>query len=98
MRAKQILYFFTRIIAKVIYAFDRKRTNQLRERWEILRLLNKKSYIDTVSEVIYQQNLVLQPYPNEEMLRLGSIIEAERMFKQKKKHGDFDNLNILITE
>lgn len=98
MRAKQILYFFTRPIAKLIYLFDRERCETLRERKNILSLMNYKSYIKTTSEILYEQNLpFIALYGGSvNLLKLNCEIEAERMFAQKKKHGDFDSLNLLL--
>ncbi len=96
MRAKQFLYFFTRPLAKLVYFFNRKRSNILKNRREIIKILNKRDYVDTVASLLYEQSSILQLAFSEPILRMNCIIEAEKMFNEKKKHGDFDELNTLI--
>lgn len=96
MRAKQFLYFFTRPLAKLIYLFDTERRNALKNRREIIKIINKRSYVDFVANLLYEQSKILQVAFSGPVLRMNCIIEAEKMFNEKKKHGDFDELNTLI--
>lgn len=96
MRAKQILYFFTRPLAKFIYLFDKERQRTLSGRQEIIRILNRRSYIDTTAKLLYEQASVLNSTFGDTIVRLNCIIQAEQMFNEKKKHGDFDDLNIML--
>lgn len=101
---KQIFFrFITNPLAKGIDFFNIPKRIELSKKRKFLAWRNKKDYIETVTRVLIDEQLQRQ-------LNSGGIInpilipilvaiemdKARQMFEEKKKNGDFDELNIML--
>lgn len=101
---KQLFYkYVTTPIAKVLDFVNVPKQIELRKRRNKIAEMNKCEYIQTTSKVLFetelQEHLNIGEIPHP--LALPIIIErniqkATEMFYEKKKNGDFDELNLLI--
>lgn len=97
-KLKQILYRFTSIIAKVFDYFNFEKHNEIQRRRYKIANMNYKDFIETVTEIMFQECLALGPVRNENLCRLYCKMQAAEIFWQKKKQGYFDDLNVMIDE
>ena len=101
---KQWLYkYVTTPIAKVLDFVNVPKQIELKERRKKIAEMNKCEYIRTTGQVLFETELQEHlnageiPHP----LALPIIIErniqkARMMFEEKKRNGDFDELNLML--
>lgn len=101
---KQIFYtVITNPIAKVLDFVNIPKQIELRKRRKAIAWKNKKDYIETTVNVLMEKevqdiiNKGLPPHPLIlPLMIMHNIDKAEGMFAEKKKNGDFDELNIMV--
>ena len=101
---KQFLFrYVTTPIAKALDFINVPKTMKLKKRRKAIAEENKRQYIETTSKVLFdqeiQEHMAQGEIPNPLFLPLiidRHITQAIKMFEEKKKAGDFDELNIMI--
>ena len=101
---KQFFYkYITTPIAKTIDFINVSKQIKLRRRRKAIALKNKSDYIETTAKILLdteiQQKMNEGLYPNPlffHILVAQNINKAIIMFNEKKAHGDFDELNIML--
>lgn len=101
---KQNFYkYVTNPIAKVLDFVNIPKQLELRKRRKEIAWQNKKDYIGTTVKVLMDEdvqdmmNKGLPPHPLIlPLMIIHNIEKAEGMFAEKKKNGDFDELNIML--
>ena len=104
MNMKQIFYtVITNPIAKVLDFVNIPKQLELRKRRKAIAWKNKKDYIETTVNVLMEKevqdmiNKKILPHPLIlPLMIMHNIDKAEGMFAEKKKNGDFDELNIMV--
>jgi len=104
MNMKQIFYtVITNPIAKVLDFVNIPKQLELRKRRKAIAWKNKKDYIETTVNVLMEKevqdmiNKGIPPHPLIlPLMIMHNIDKAEGMFAEKKKNGDFDELNIMV--
>ena len=101
---KQLFYkYVTTPIAKAIDFVNVPKRMAIHRRRADIAEMNKREYIQTTSQVLFeteiQEHLSMGEIPNP--LALPIIIErniekATKMFYEKKRNGDFDELNLML--
>ena len=103
-KAKQIFYkFITTPIAKFIDFCNISKRKTIIERRKVIAKKNMIDYIDMTSHMLFEQEIQeklnegLMPNPLIVPLIIANNIEkAHIMFQEKKRKGDFDDLNIML--
>lgn len=101
---KQFFYkYVTTPIAQAIDFINIPKQIRLKERRKALAFSNKMEYIETTSKLLFEQDIQehmakgLMPNPLLIPILISKHIDkAYAMFEEKKKNGDFDELNILL--
>ena len=95
--------YVTNPIAKILDFVNIPKQLELKRRRKEIAWQNKKDYIETTSKVLFETELQEQlnegKLPNPIMLPLiiaRHVEKAHKMFYEKKKNGDFDELNIML--
>lgn len=104
MNMKQIFYtVVTNPIAKVLDFVNIPKRIELKKRRKEIAWKNKKDYIETTVNVLMETDIQeminkgLPPHPLIlPLMIMKNIDKAEGMFAEKKKNGDFDELNIML--
>ena len=104
MNMKQIFYtVVTNPIAKILDFVNIPKQLELRKRRKEIAWKNKKDYIETTVNVLMEKevqdmiNKGIPPHPLIlPLMIMHNIDKAEGMFAEKKKNGDFDELNIMV--
>lgn len=104
MNMKQIFYtVVTNPIAKVLDFVNIPKRIELKKRRKEIAWKNKKDYIETTVNVLMETDIQeminrgLAPHPLIlPLMIMHNIDKAEGMFAEKKKNGDFDELNIML--
>lgn len=104
MNMKQIFYtVVTNPIAKILDFVNIPKQIELRKRRKGIAWKNKKDYIETTVNVLMEKevqdmiNKGIPPHPLIlPLMIMHNIDKAEGMFAEKKKNGDFDELNIMV--
>lgn len=104
MNMKQIFYtVVTNPIAKVLDFVNIPKQLELRKRRKEIAWKNKKDYIETTVNVLMEkevQDMISKGIPPHPLILplmiMHNIDKAEGMFAEKKKNGDFDELNIMV--
>lgn len=103
-KTKQRFYdYVTRPIAKALDFINIPKRIELRKRQKSLALDNKCQYIAMTSKLLMEQDLQEHankgevPHPLMLPILIAKHIDtAYQMFEEKKRNGDFDELNIMI--
>lgn len=101
---KQFLFkYVTTPIAKIIDFFNFSKREQIYGRRTLLALSNKREYIETTSKLLFEQDIQKYIIENKtidpqilSIIAQINISKACQMFEEKKKNGDFDELNLMI--
>jgi len=104
MNMKQIFYtVVTNPIAKILDFVNIPKQIELKKRRKEIAWKNKKDYIETTVNVLMETDIQeminkrLPPHPLIlPLMIMKNIDKAEGMFAEKKKNGDFDELNIML--
>lgn len=104
MNMKQIFYtVVTNPIAKILDFVNIPKQIELKKRRKEIAWKNKKDYIETTVNVLMETDIQeminkgLPPHPLIlPLIIMKNIDKAEGMFVEKKKNGDFDELNIMV--
>lgn len=104
MNMKQIFYtVVTNPIAKVLDFVNIPKRIELKKRRKEIAWKNKKDYIETTVNVLMEkdiQEMINKGLPPHTLILplmiMHNIDKAEGMFAEKKKNGDFDELNIML--
>lgn len=104
MNMKQIFYtVVTNPIAKVLDFVNIPKQLELKKRRKEIAWKNKKDYIETTVNVLMEKevqdmiNKGIPPHPLIlPLMIMHNIDKAEGMFAEKKKNGDFDELNMMV--
>ena len=95
-KLKQLLFCFTRPIARILDAFDLDKELQIYSRRKAIANQNKRDYIEAVADVLYCEVLALGYVKDHLLCKMLCIEEARHIFNDKKQSGGFDDLNIMI--
>lgn len=101
---KQSFYkYVTTPIAKILDFVNIPKRIEIEKRQRKIALDNKCQYIEITSKLLLEQDIQEHMAKGEAphplflpLLIAKKIEEAEQMFYEKKKNGDFDELNILL--
>lgn len=93
---KQLLFYFTRPIAKMVDAVNYDKQEAIRIKREEISKLQKTDFIIEVANILYAEVLTHGEPQNKELCRMLCVDEARDIFYQKKYNGGFDDLNIII--
>ena len=93
---KQLLYHFTRPLAKLIYSFDTERQKEVKFKRDFIASLNKRDFINEVAKILFDEVKTrgIQEI-DEPFCKMLCRDEAKDIFYEKKSNGGFDELNIM---
>lgn len=102
---KETFYkYFTRPLARFLDNINIPKKNKLKRLRAKIAMDNKVAYIEMTSKLLFEQDILeheaqgMSPNPMLIPLLIAKhVCKAEEMFLEKKKNGDFDDLNILIN-
>ena len=98
VRIKELFYYITRPMAKLIYKFDKERQKEITFKRNFIATLNKRDFINEVAKCLYDEVQTRGTIRNEDepLCKVLCREEAKEIFEQKKQNGYFDELNVMI--
>lgn len=101
---KQLFFkYITNPIAKFLDFFNIKKRCLLEQKRNLIALHNRNDYIETTSKVLLETRIIkdisegrrVDPIEVPEIIA-ECVQKAIQMFNEKKRIGDFDELNIML--
>lgn len=100
---QQIFKYITNPVAKLVNYLNFPKRNKIKKMQKAIALDNKLEYLATTTKILLEKDLMehaeqgLFPNPMTFPILVAKHIEmAEKMFDEKKKNGDFDELNLML--